>query len=91
MIDQSLLFLCRLLLFQRFKLFATVVFSPLNETLPVVSLLIEGALMLDKEVIEELKLDEVLLGDQVRVLFRQIWILFFLLVVDTLTLLRSLL
>ena len=47
--------------------------------------------MLDKEVIEELKLDEVLLGDQVRVLFRQIWILFFLLVVDTLTLLRSLL
>ena len=53
LLDQCLLLLGRLLLLQRFQLFADVVLRPLDKVLPNVALLIESVLVLGKEVIKE--------------------------------------
>ena len=52
LLDQCLLLLCRLLLLQRFQLFADVVLRSLDKVLPNVALLIESVLVLGKEVIK---------------------------------------
>jgi len=91
LLNQSLLLLCRFLLIQRLQLLAAIVLGPLNEIAPDGFLLVKCALVLHEEVVEELDLNQVFLSDKVRVGFRRMRILIFLLIVDALLLLGSLL
>ena len=46
LLDQRLLLICWLLLFQRFKLFTLIILGPLDEVFPYVSLLVKTMLVL---------------------------------------------
>lgn len=70
------LLLSRLLLLERLKLIALFVLGTLYEVAPDGLLVVEGPLVLDEEVIEQLNLDEVLLSDQVWILLGGVGVLF---------------